>query len=155
MQRATLRSIPLPLSVLVPGSVAGLFHRTMVTDDILLQETACPVCVETRAIAGQVGISVGLAAVSAFAGTVVVAHYLNLNWIPRTIWGYRHVIKNLAEKSSMLFVTLIVAEMLAAGGLVYFEQKSFDLVMEELERRVEEDKRGVDSRLLTLDREGY
>merc|ERR1719500_1261482 len=36
MQRQTLRSVPLPLSSLVPGAVAGLYHRNLVTNDILL-----------------------------------------------------------------------------------------------------------------------
>ena len=45
---------PAALSMFVSGSLCGMAHDVMVTNDIALQETPCIVCVETRATALQV-----------------------------------------------------------------------------------------------------
>ena len=153
LSRANLRWVPLPLSVFVPGALSGLFHESYITNDILLQETPCSVCVETRAIAGQVGIAVGVSSTSAYAGSLIVGNFLNLKWMPGTFGSLVKLTQNVVSKSSLLLATLTAAEMMVAGGLVYFEQRAYDSVMEELERRVEEDKRGVDGRLIALERE--
>eukprot|EP00092_Neocalanus_flemingeri_P035538 GFUD01038683.1.p1 GENE.GFUD01038683.1~~GFUD01038683.1.p1 ORF type:complete len:229 (+),score=34.82 GFUD01038683.1:59-745(+) len=154
LTRARVRWIPIPLSVFVPGALSVMFHEELITKDILLQETPCSVCVETRAICGQVGLGVGLSFGSAFAGSVIIGNFLSLKWVPRSFGGLLWLTKDVISKSSLLLVTLTAAEMVVAGGLVYFQQSAYDSVMEELERRVAEDKREViDGRIFGMQRD--
>jgi len=154
MARAKSNWVPVPLSMLVPGSLAGMFHEKMITNDILLQETPCPVCVETRAIAGQVALGAGLSSLSAFAGTLIIGDLLKAKWSPRSFSGVVKLTKDVVSQSSMLLVPIIVSQMVIAGVLVFLQRSSHESVMEELERRVEEEGREpVDERVLGLQRE--
>ena len=153
LMRAKVNWIPLPLSVMVPGITSGFFHDNLVTNDILLQETACPVCVETRAISGQVAIGVGMSSLSAYAGSLIVGAFLESKWFPRSPLELFNLTRKLVSSSSSILIGWTVVQMVIAGGLVTAQRISYETVMEELERRVQEDKRGVDHRVLNLDRE--
>ena len=58
-------------------------------------------------------------------------------------------------KGSPLLAGCTVAQMVMAGALVQAELSSYRSVLAELDRRVERDKEGVDTRLgnITLDRQ--
>jgi len=153
LMRAKANWIPLPLSVMVPGITSGMFHANLVTHDILLQETACPVCVETRAISGQVALGVGMSSLSAYAGSLIVGAFLQAKWFPRSPSELFNLTRKVVSQSSTLMIGWSVVQMVIAGGLVTAQRISYETVMEELERRVQEDKRGIDHRVLNLDRE--
>lgn len=152
--RAKANWVPIPLSMLVPGSLTGMFHDMQITSDILLQETACPVCVETRAIAGQVALGAGLSSLSAYAGSLIIGDLLKTKWSPRSFGGLVKLTKDVVSQGSILLVTLMVAQMVIAGVLVHLQRSSYESVMEELERRVElEGIEPTDPRVLDLERE--
>jgi len=153
MGRAAGNWIPVPVSMMVPGSLAGMFHYSLITNDIILQETACPVCLETRAISGQVALGVGLSSFSALAGTLVVGNFARFKWMPKSLGGLVIFTKDIVSKTSPILLGLTVVQMLVAGGLVHFQRNSYDSIMEELEKRAEEDKKGVDHRVLGMDRD--
>merc|ERR1712192_39307 len=146
--------VPIPLSMLVPGSLAGMFHEFCITRDILLQETTCPVCVETRAIAGQVALGAVLPAVSAFAGSLILGEFVKMKWSPKSFGGFVKLTNDVVSQGSMFLVVIIVVQMVIAGALVHLQRSSHEAVMEELERRIEMDGRApIDARLLELERE--
>eukprot|EP00090_Calanus_glacialis_P039269 TRINITY_DN68393_c0_g1_i1.p1 TRINITY_DN68393_c0_g1~~TRINITY_DN68393_c0_g1_i1.p1 ORF type:complete len:229 (-),score=59.93 TRINITY_DN68393_c0_g1_i1:88-774(-) len=154
LTRAKSNWVPIPLSVLVPGSLAGMYHEFLITNDILLQETACPVCVETRAIAGQVALGAGLSSLSAYAGSLIIGDLAKMKWSPRSFGGLVKLTKDVVSQGSMFLVTLIVAQMIIAGVLVQLQRSSHESVMEELERRIEvEEREPIDERVLGLQRE--
>jgi len=152
LMRAKSNWIPLPLSVMVPGITSGMFHANFITHDILLQETACPVCVETRAISGQVAIGVGMSSLSAYAGSLIVGAFLQVKWFPRNPSELFNLTRKLVTQSSTLLIGCTVVQMVIAGGLVTAQRASYETVMEELERRVNKDKKEIDHRVLNLDR---
>jgi len=152
LSRARARWIPIPLSVCVPGALAIIFHEKLVTNDILLQETACPVCVETRAISGQVAMGVGLTSASAYAGSLLVGDMLSLRWVPKSVGGLLTFTRDTASRSSMFLISLTVFHMLVTGALVHFQRESYETVLKELERRAEADKIGFKDRTVNLDR---
>jgi len=153
LMRAKSNWVPIPLSVLVPAATSGIFHERLITQDIILQETACPVCLETRAISGQVAVGVGLSSLSAFAGSLIVGSFLQFKWFPQSPTQLFNLTRKLVSQTSTLLIGCTVMQMLVAGGLVYAQRTSYETVMEELERRVQEDNKGIDHRVLNLDRE--
>ena len=131
-----------------------MYHEFLITNDILLQETACPVCVETRAIAGQVALGAGLSSLSAYAGSLIIGDLAKMKWSPRSFGGLVKLTKDVVSQGSMFLVTLIVAQMIIAGVLVQLQRSSHESVMEELERRIEvEEREPIDERVLGLQRE--
>jgi len=153
MSRVKLKSLPMPLTILVPSALSNMFHERYITNDILLQETPCPVCVETRAISGQVAIGVGMTYASACFGTLIISNYLNLSWNPRNIWDAFKFSKDLVIKGSNFFVVMTVIQMIIAGCLVSIQRLSYDTVMEELQNRINAANDVIDERLLNLDRD--
>ena len=79
--------MPVALPVMVPGAVCGMSHDFCVTHDILLQETPCTVCLETRATALQVTLGAFLPFVSSLAGTLLLGKQMSLKWVPRNRSG--------------------------------------------------------------------
>lgn len=157
----TVRLFPLPLSIMVPAALSATFHSYLVTDDILLQETACPVCVETRAISLQVALGAIFPAAAAFGGTLVVGQQITstkwVKWLPRTMPQLFSFAKSTVLRHQPLLLGLTTLNLLLAGGLVYAEVlfpskygypdlflqvKSYEEVMSELERRAEEGSQG-------------
>merc|ERR1712226_450908 len=112
---------------------------TFVTEDILMQETVCPVCVETRAISFQVGLGAILPAASAFYGSVVVGMFNKSAWVPRNFTGVLNLTKNTISNNSKLLMGMTVLQLLLAGGLVHLQVNCFEDVMAELNRRYEVD----------------
>ena len=121
----TVRFFPLPLSIMVPAALSATFHSFLVTDDILLQETACPVCVETRAISLQVALGAIFPAVAAFGGTLVVGQTITTNkwvkWLPRTLPQLVSFAKTTVLRNQPLLLGMSALNLLLAGGLVYAE----------------------------------
>ena len=129
--------------MLVPGSLAGMSHSTMITDDILLQDTACSVCVETRATALQVILGSALPYSSILAGYVLWGKKDFLKWLPRERdgWGaWKQFYKSTLARSSKVITLVTVAQMIVAGALVYGQNHSFYTVMDELDRRIQADE---------------
>ena len=121
----TVRLFPLPLSIMVPAALSSTFHSYLVTDDILLQETACPVCVETRAISLQVALGAIFPAVAAFGGTLVVGQQITsvkwVKWMPRTMPQLLSFTKSTVLRHQPLLLGMTALNLLLAGGLVYAE----------------------------------
>ena len=121
----TVRFFPLPLSIMVPAALSASLHSYLVTDDILLQETACPVCVETRAISLQVALGAIFPPVAAFGGTLVVGQQVTttkwLKWMPRTMPQLFSFAKTSVLKNQPLLLGMTALNLLIAGGLVYAE----------------------------------
>ena len=79
--------MPVVLPVMVPGALCGLTHDFYVSHDIILQETPCTVCLETRATSLQVALGAFLPFVSSVAGTLLLGHQMSLKWVPRNSNG--------------------------------------------------------------------
>ena len=134
---------PSLVSAMVPGALCGMSHMYWVTADILLQETPCSVCVETRSTALQVICGAWIPYVSSLLGYVMVGRGANLKWIPseRAGWGaWLGLYKDVLSRSQNILVAATVAQMLVAGALVYAEASSYWSIMSELDRRVREDE---------------
>ena len=129
----TVRLFPLPLSIMVPAALSAMAHNYAVTDDIILQETACPVCVETRAISLQVALGAIFPAAAAFAGTLVVGQQITstkwLNWLPRSFPQLISFAKSTVLRQQPLLLGLTALNLLLAGGLVHFEVPFLILAM--------------------------
>ena len=95
--KAPGRWLPAVLPVMVPGALCGMSHDFCVSHDIILQETPCTVCLETRATSLQVALGAFLPFVSAVAGTLVLGHQMNLKWVPRNSSGSPNSILLLPE----------------------------------------------------------
>ena len=134
-----LRVIPVPLSMLVPAAMAGMVHQKYVVHDILLQETVCPVCIETRAIAMQVTAGSLLPFASALAGTLVVGQFDNARWMPRTARQFGSLAGKSLSATMPLVLGMTVVQLLVVGGLVHQEVWCYEDVMQELNRRYEQD----------------
>ena len=127
----TVRFFPLPLSILVPAAISATCHNFLVTNDIILQETACPVCVETRAISLQVALGAIFPAVAAFGGTLVIGQQVTstskyLKWMPRTLPQLFSFAKSTVLKHQPLLLGTTALHLLLAGGLVYAEVQLID-----------------------------
>ena len=125
----TVRFFPLPLSIMVPAALSAMAHNYAVTDDIILQETACPVCVETRAISLQVALGAIFPAAAAFGGTLIVGQQITstkwINWLPRTFPQLISFTKSTVLRHQPLLLGLTALNLLLAGGLVHFEVPFF------------------------------
>ena len=131
--------IPKTLSVLVPGSLAGMAHDEMIVNDVIIQETPCTVCVETRATALQVLLGSTLPYAGCLLGLVLWGKKDCLKWIPGERSGkgaWFNFYRNTLMKSSKMMTLVTVSQMLLAGGLVYAENESFHRVMSELDTRI-------------------
>jgi hypothetical protein len=151
------RWFPLPLTMLVPASIAFIGHQFHVTDDILLQETVCPVCLETRAISMQVAAGALLPPVAALAGYITVGQQVRATWLPRV--GLRHasdraglvkLLKTTVARQQPLLLGVTMLHMLLAGGLVYGQVRCYEEVMAELEERYEAGQREDGEALLRV-----
>ena len=144
-----IRNMALPLAVLTPAQLSYLAHKFLVTNDVLLADTACPVCLETRAVALQLATGLLLPAVIAYAGVMVNGQKVNseavsadmvrVRWLPRSWRGVAGTAYKAAARHSAVLAGLAAAQVVLAGCLVSLQAAARDEVMEELERRVERD----------------
>jgi len=121
-------------AVFGPAAVTGLAHQELITKDILLQETKCSVCLETRAMSLQVGFGGILPIALAYSGTYTFATWNNHRF-PKgsTILS---LTKNTMSKSFPLIVGVTIFQAVVAAGLVSLEVDSRDKVIKELDRRM-------------------
>ena len=125
--------------MLVPAAMAGIAHQKYVVQDILLQETVCPVCIETRAIAMQVTAGSLLPFASALAGTLIVGEFDSARWMPRTAKQFASLVRKSLSATMPLVLGVTVLQLLLVGGLVHQEVWCYEDVMQELNRRYERD----------------
>ena len=127
-----IRFFPLPLSILVPAACAAAAHQVLVTEDIILQETACPVCVETRAISLQVALGAIFPPVAAFGGTLVMGQLVKstkwVGWVPGSLPQLFSFTKSTILRNQPLLLGITILNLLLAGGLVYAEVLSQHIV---------------------------
>ena len=140
--------MPAALAMTVPASLCGQLHQFIV-NDIALQETPCSVCVETRATAYQVACGALLPWVAPLPGFILLGKEMSWKWVPhpRASWQeWGKMYYNIFNKSSKMLVGVTVVQMLVAGGLVWAETRDYWSVMDELERRIEEEDRLIEEK---------
>lgn len=144
-----IRNMALPLAVLTPAQMSYLAHKFLVTNDVLLADTACPVCLETRAGSLQLATGLLLPAVIAYAGVLVNGMKVNseavtpdmvrVRWLPKSWRGVANTASKTVSRNSAVLAGLAALNLVGVGCLVSLQVATREEVMEELERRVERD----------------
>ncbi|XP_069705524.1 uncharacterized protein [Periplaneta americana] len=121
--------------VILPSMLSALFHHVNVSMDILIQKTPCPLCVQMRASAIQVGFSAVYPTLLApLAGFMMASHYNtyrlpHLTEDPKAVFG---VWKKMVKPLGSTLYSIAIAQALIAMWVTYCEAKSYYRVQEVL-----------------------
>lgn len=136
MRHDRTRIVTMAVSIFTPALPVLILHNELIKKDILLQETKCPVCVETRAVALQVGAGCFLPLALSYVGTMVWAIYHNYRFVPQGASNWLNFTRNSMSKAFPLIAGVSILQAVVAAGLVSLETNSRDKVLQELDRRM-------------------
>ncbi|XP_037298087.1 LOW QUALITY PROTEIN: transmembrane protein 126A-like [Manduca sexta] len=131
----------IPISVM-PGIMTPALHRHLVSTDILLMKSACPICYEMRATAIQLGLGIAYPMVLAPLTGLMLASRYSTARMPSLFEGPRVVLKfvhKLTRPFTGTLTAIAIFQSVAAAILTHFEMKNnFTLrhKIEEIERRL-------------------
>ncbi|XP_021923068.1 uncharacterized protein LOC110831410 isoform X2 [Zootermopsis nevadensis] len=130
----------LPIVVL-PTIMTALFHQEAVSSDIILQKTVCPLCIELRATALQVGFSVIYPSLLSPLAGFALASYYNSYKLPlfsEDPKGVFAVWRKLIKPIGSTLFSIAVAQSLIAVWITYCEAKSYYKVQAKLNMEKDE-----------------
>ncbi|PNF15749.1 hypothetical protein B7P43_G11660 [Cryptotermes secundus] len=114
--------------IALPALMSALFHQQAVTTGIVLQKTACPLCIQLRASAVQVGFSVIYPTLLSPLVGFTLASYYNSYRLPQITEDFKAVFalwrKFTKPIRSSLF-SIAIAQALVAMWITYCEATSY------------------------------
>ncbi|XP_060803762.1 uncharacterized protein LOC106132349 [Amyelois transitella] len=117
----------IPVTVM-PGLMTILFHRHLVTTNMLMLKTdTCPICYEIRSAAIQLGLGVGYPMLLAPTSAIMYANRFATYRIPYLTDGPKKVFQLLSKITKPLSGTLAiitVVQLVASSVVSYFEMKN-------------------------------
>ncbi|KAJ9585705.1 hypothetical protein L9F63_002495 [Diploptera punctata] len=128
-------------TVVIPAIAASMFHQQLVSFDIAIQKTPCPVCLQVRSSIIQVASSVLYpAALAPFAAFTMATHYFTykLPYItkdPKAVFG---LYKKFTKPILNTLFSIAIAQGLIAMFITYMEAKSYMTIQEKLIQEEEE-----------------
>ncbi|XP_049948836.1 uncharacterized protein LOC126456946 [Schistocerca serialis cubense] len=134
----------LPVAVL-PGIMSTLFHQQFITNDILLQKTACPLCVQTRAAAIQsICGAIYPAILAPVTGFMLAIRYFTYDVpaINKEPMSLLNLWRKLTKPKGNIFFGIAVLQAAVGSAITYFEAKSFYTIQSKL---IEEEELGEDA----------
>ncbi|XP_023333216.1 uncharacterized protein LOC111704994 [Eurytemora carolleeae] len=131
----------LPAATVLPGIMAGVGHKILITDDILIQETECPVCVDVRSSVIQFTAGFIFPLFFSYTGAAIAATANNARIAPNNLKGWIPVTKVIFGRIPIYLGGLALIQLITSGVLVREEYNSRDLVLAELESRFIADQR--------------
>jgi hypothetical protein len=122
-------------AISVAGAPAFFWHKQMVRDDIVLQETDCSVCVDIRSAVGQFTAGIFLPFMLAYAGGIASAINYNLRIVPTNMKSFVVLSKGLFRKLAIPLSAMSFIQLGTSAFLVRKQYADRDIVMAELEAR--------------------
>jgi len=135
LQRMLDTAVFLVPSTLPWGFLNQNLHQEFVTNDIILQETDCSVCVDLRSSAIQWTVGLAIPAAFSFVGSCIIASSLSLRSAPRTKAGWINITKATFGKITPYLAGFTLLQLIGSGILVRQQYENRDTVLNELNRR--------------------
>jgi len=125
---------------LVPSTLPWAYithalHYEYITNDIILQETDCTVCVDIRSSVIQWCLGFAVPAAFSFFGSCIVASSLDLRSAPRSKEGWMKISRVTFGKLTPYFAGFTLLQLIGSGILVRQEYENRETVLSELNRR--------------------
>jgi len=130
------RIMTIAISIFAPAATAAVLHNELIKKDIMLQDTKCPVCLETRSASIQLGAGCILPLVLSYFGTITFALTQNYRFVPKGASNWLNFTRSTMSKVFPLIVGVSIFQAVVAAGLVALEVDSREKVLKELDRRM-------------------